>query len=339
MNVSNVIQNLHSKWNASPLRLKWVEGDFYEKRGQSLMSFDAYQFMVDYGIDFVPGPAEDTGKNWYGVQCPLCDDSKKHGGFHKVGGGYYCHRCENKDLVEVVTALAGTKRNDAFGILKQYGVQFSKHIATEKKIYRRRNIDIKFPYGTRELRKPHQDYLRNRNFDPFKIEKEWNLLGTAKFAGSWSHRIIIPVYDSNNTLLSYQGRDITGRSSIRYKALENEKSILDLKYCLYGVRETTGKRVLVCEGPIDVWRLGYGSVAFFGTSHTLAQLIELSRFDTVFIFFDQDEPESIVKAEMLTFDLSMIGVDAYAVNADIDCDPGDLDDEDAEYLMRELRIR
>lgn len=303
------------------------------------MSFDAYQFMIDFGIDFVSGPAEDTGKNWYGFTCPLCDDQKMHAGMHKKSGGFHCHRCNNKDLVEVVAALAGVKRKDAFSILKQYGVQFSRNVITEKKIYKRKDIDIKFPYGCRELRKPHQDYLRSRNYDPFKIEREWGVLGTAKFAGAWSQRIIIPIYDIRGEIVSYQGRDITGKSSVRYRSLENEKSIIDLKYCLYGVQHVKGRRVIVTEGALDVWRLGYGSIALLGTSHTLAQLVELSRFDTVFLFFDQDEPESVVKAEMLTFDLSMIGVDAYTINAEIECDPGDLESVDAEYLMRELRIR
>lgn len=302
------------------------------------MPFDAYSFLIDYRIDFVSGPAEDTGKNWYGVTCPLCNDPKMHGGFHKTGGGFFCHRCENKYLLEVISALSGVRRNEAFAILKQYGVSFSKHVDVKKE-YKRKDIDVKFPYGTRELRKPHQQYLRERNYNPFELERKWGILGTGKFAGSWSHRVIIPVYDEKGNLVTYQGRDITGKSPVRYKALENEKSILDLKYCLYGIERVKGRRVVVNEGAFDVYRLGYGAVAFFGASHTTAQISLLSSFDTVFLFFDQNEPESIVKGEMLTFDLNLIGVETYNVEADIDCDPGDLDDEDAEYLMRELRIR
>ena len=94
-----------------------------------------------------------------------------------------------------------------------------------------------------------------------------------------SGRIIIPIYNKNGEAVSWQGRDITGRSKIKYlfppgfKGAEN----------LYNIhRAKPGKRLIVCEGVFDAfgWMMaGVNNVAAtFGkkiSDHQLQLLVEL----------------------------------------------------------------
>ena len=67
-----------------------------------------------------------------------------------------------------------------------------------------------------ELTRPHKNYLIKRNFDPDELEFKWRLVSTGP-VGPYKHRIIAPIY-FNEKLVSYQGRDITDKAKLKYKA-------------------------------------------------------------------------------------------------------------------------
>ncbi len=115
---------------------------------------------------------------------------------------------------------------------------------------------------------------------------------------------------------------------------------MDPKSVLYNLDNATGRRVCLVEGPADVWRMGDGFVCSFGTDVTQAQVRLLSRYKEVFIMFDP-EPEARIKARKVAEELSILGggTDVWLVDMEeYRCDPGDLTEEQAQKLRRELGI-
>lgn len=81
------------------------------------------------------------------------------------------------------------------------------------------------------------------------------------FAG----RLLLPCIGYGGVLLSWQGRDITGTSDIRYMSLQDRFSIYPIKDTLFGWHLAQGRRqILICEGPMDDVRWGPGAVAKTG---------------------------------------------------------------------------
>ena len=181
------------------------------------------------------------------------------------------------------------------------------------------------------------DDFEKSEFFAHKLEKEWGLLGTGP-VGPYKHRIIAPIH-FRNELVSYQGRDITGKSPLRYKACSEKNEVMKHKHTLYGIDKVPGKRVVVVEGIADVWRLGPGAVATFGIKFTGSQINLLSEFEKVFIIFDSGETEDQAEeqSEILCDSLGCLGVDTEQIRLD-GVDPGDMGQTEANNLMKSLNV-
>jgi len=299
--------------------------------------FDGKQFLEDYGINY-----ETRGKNispgWIGLRCPRCSDPSEHLGFNPIKGYFSCWRCGFMPLIEAIHRLTGMPWKDARHIASKYGGSRAKRIRYEKTDKENPEITVTFPFGTLdELTKRHRKYLEDRNFDPDYLQKVWDIKGTKK-VGDYSNRILAPIYH-NNILVSYQGRDITNRSSMRYKACNTTKERRHHKYCLYGLDNSIGDSVLVVEGITDAWRMGVGSVATFGTSYTETQVNLLQQhFNTIHIMFDETDPQAQKKAKALALKLCSLGRDAGVIKLGVDTDPGELSNKNARKIMQELMI-
>jgi DNA primase len=132
----------------------------------------------------------------------------------------------------------------------------------------------------------HRKYLKSRSFDPDQLEQDWGLLGTGPL-GPFSNRIIIPIYQAGE-LVCYQGRDITGKSPTRYKSCSDDKAVLPIKSCLYGIDKVEGEKIIITEGATKVWRIGPPAVATFGAIVTDAQILMLKKFQRRIVLFDGD---------------------------------------------------
>lgn len=122
----------------------------------------------------------------------------------------------------------------------------------------------------------------------------------------------------------------------RYKVCRREKELIDHRELLYDPDNAHGNTVMVVEGVTDVWRLGDGAVATFGTSlsKTSPQIMLLQRFRKVFVIFDT-EPKAQAKAKWLRDQLSVLGI--WAINVRLKTgDPGDMTPEQALELRKEL---
>ena len=165
------------------------------------------------------------------------------------------------------------------------------------------------------------------------MSRVWGLLGTGPI-GEYKFRIVAPI-EFEGRLVSYQCRDITGRAALPYLACAQENEVRDHKHCLYGMDLVPGHSVVIVEGIADVWRLGPGAIATFGIGYTTEQVDLMRRWKRRFVLFDSADPQALEKAEQLADMLSGFG--GWTEILEIDSsDPGAMDQEDANDLMKEL---
>jgi hypothetical protein len=109
------------------------------------------------------------------------------------------------------------------------------------------------------------------------------------------------------------------------------------KHILYGQQENWGDVGICVEGITDVWRLGPSAFATFGIEFTANQVFHMaSAFEWVVILFDE-EVQAQAQAEKLAASLRFRAVRVKIHK--IVGDPGDLDQEEANHLVKELTKR
>lgn len=293
------------------------------------MGFEIKKMLGDLKI-----PYKEHGKNWQPgwlqIKCPCCDDHEMHGGFNLTYGNYNCWRCGKHRVTEVISIILGITKSEAWHVIKGYRTAYIPKIQDRK---RATSSILKLPECT-PLKKQHKKYLIGRNFDPKKLENDWDLMGT-NHLGDYKFRIIAPIY-LKNRLISFQGRDITGQSTLRYQACPIKNEVINHKHSLYGIDFVSNRRTIVVEGITDVWRLGKGTVATFGTSFKLEQILLLKEYvDYCAILFDRSAAAQ-QHAYQLDVSLQSMGVQTEIFELD-DCeDPAKLPQEEADKFTKSI---
>lgn len=299
------------------------------------MPFDALRFLRENDILHSTDNGHCTA-NWVQIQyCPFCGSTNYHLGIHLTGGGVNCWRCGVHPLRETIRELLKCSWRKVNSIIEAYSQIEDTQIPTQHSDTRVHKLkSVSFPLGTTELKDIHKRYLESRRYDPELLEWQWGLKGTG-IIGSYKMRVIAPI-THNGIIVSYQGRDITGSSRLRYKTCPKALELRSHKECLYGLDKITKNSVVVVEGITSVWRLGIGAVATFGITWTMAQAHLLSNMEKVFLLFDTEE-QAQIQAEKLAFLLSNSRVKHIeVVQLEKVNDPADLSDDEAKALMKEL---
>lgn len=296
-------------------------------------------------------PCYDSGKNVtpgnINIQCPFCDDKSAHGGFSIERGNYMCWRCPGGHPIKAVSLAAHVPTTTA----KQYIDKYTYGTGYENTSKRKRvggASSITLPGS--KITEPHIKYLEGRGFDPEELEFYHGILGTTD-VGTWQgidfrYRVIIPVFDVDGNLCTFQGRDYTGRQELRYKCCPVDMAVTHHKHLLYGAELARKRdRIVVVEGVFDQWRMGPGSVATFGTSLTREQVNLLTNWKEVILLFDP-EPEAQAHAHEYANDIASCGISVEVCAAEFGLDkdgnprdPGDLTPDEARGIMNELGIR
>jgi len=205
---------------------------------------------------------------------------------------FWCWRCGFHPLVETIATLTGLSKSRAYDLIDDYaGIPVARFDKREKQY----SDKCKLPKHT-PLRRQHKRYLRDRGFHADNLAERWGLCAATR-ATRYAGRILIPIY-LDNVLISYQGRDVTGKSDNAYKACRVGDEVISHQDSLYGIDDVPGESVLVVEGVFDAWRFGPGAVATFGIDWSWPQVNLLRRFKYIHILFDP-EPAAQKKAEEL----------------------------------------
>lgn len=280
------------------------------------------------------------------IHCPCCPldnpDPSRHGNLNPEDGSYSCWRCKGSHPAVVIARAGRCSVQAASDLIRKYttGVVKPKREAVQMA------SSITLP-GSHTPQEMHTKYLEGRGFNVEELEFYHGIRYTGmmeKWNGvDWGWRVIIPVFDRRNNLVSFQGRALFKQQDPRYLFPPKERQIRDCKTLLYGA-ELCGnnKDLLVVEGVMDAWKLGAGAVCTFGSSVTDAQVLEMANWRRVFIAFD-NEPAAIEHARDVAKQLSSLGVEAYIVNTDFGLNPdgtardiGDLLMDDARAFRRQV---
>jgi hypothetical protein len=305
----------------------------------------------DYNIAFTqPGESSNAGQGWVQTNCPFCDDPSDHLGYNLDGDYFNCWRCGFHDLYETLAKLTGRTKGEMYRVAQEYGGLRGRDRAyyrqNEQPAVKINRHPFKLPTGTTDLTLRHRTYLKNRGFDPDKLEREWGLMGTGPVSSlktgdretDYRHRILAPIWWDGN-MVSFQTRDITGRHSRKYLACPKERELVHHKDILYMSRHTKGEMLgkiplgVCVEGITDVWRFGGSAFATFGIEYTEAQIREMTRlFTEVIVIFDP-EPQAQKQAQKLVGELQFMGtISDYIIP---DKDPGSMTEEEAKKFLEQ----
>ena len=215
--------------------------------------------------------------NLYNFRCPICGDSQKHknkarGYFYqvKLNTNFKCHNCGasmsfNNFLKQIDTTLH-----------KQYVLEKFKegHAGGRNFVVDEPEFTFKKPVFRKKLDLPKasevklaREYLEKRKLDSNKFFfaskfKQWANTHKKTFDTITrdESRIVIPLYNSDNNLIGFQGRSLVPNSIKYITVMINEEAPK-----IYGLDKVkTEKPIYILEGPFDS-TLVENSVAMCGS--------------------------------------------------------------------------
>ena len=278
-----------------------------------------------------------TGKNisygWIGIQCPFCNDTSNHCGISPDRRTFSCWRCkENGSITKLIAKIENISFKHAQKLTKQFSS--TPTAVTEQRRHQSQPASpgaVSLDTFLREMTIPCRRYLESRNFDPEYIWEKYTLF-SAEIYSEFKYRIVIPVF-LNGKIVTLLGRDITGKSDLRYKTLSNNKSVVPAKECVYNI-DTVKDSAVVVEGCFDVFRIGDGCVATLGVGFTKQQARILSTIKNVFIMYDKEAGR---EAERLANEISAFVEHCEIITIDVK-DPAEMSDEDVKMLRKDLQL-
>lgn len=193
---------------------------------------------------------------------------------------------------------------------------------------------LRIPTGVVEVSSSvqHSEYLKSRRYNPDKISKLWGVKAIRQHHRCpWS--LFLPVRHKKK-VVSWTTRFI-GEGETRYINARPDEESLPIKSILYGMEHVRGHTITIVEGPTDVWRVGPGSVATFGTSVTEAQKMAISRFPVRIVCFDSETDAQRI-ARQLTDELSVFPGRTIRVELDAP-DPGEAKPREIKALREMMR--
>lgn len=270
------------------------------------------------------GEHHHCSEGWVQVDCPSCSPNSGHFrlGFSLTSGAANCYVCGRQPAGSVLAALIDLPVRQAWAILGK-----AEQAPVAKKIRGK----LKLPTFMGELENVHKNYLRKRKYDPDELSEMWKLKGTGKTSSHpWS--IVIPI-TLNGKTVSFTTRQLHDHG-IRYKSAGPSEEEFSHKELLFG-EEHCDNAVIVVEGPMDVFRIGYGAVCTFGLTYTRSQLMRLSRYYRRVICFDNSN-EAQKTANRLADELSIYPGETIRVELTAK-DPGEAGDDEIKQLRRLLK--
>jgi hypothetical protein len=300
------------------------------------MLINIIKLCKDQNIPYATEGGKHCRPGWVQLHCPYCGYRDKWFlGYNLASGALCCWHCGKHQLGETLRLLLRCDRKRVGQLIENYIVnKITKAPLQVRASEKQRPLSVKLPPMCSAMEARHKNYLAKRKYDPDRLEREWGLMGTG-IHGGYKNRIILPI-TLNRKMVSYQGRDITNKHALKYKACCEVDEVIHHKHILYGVDLVPGDVAVIVEGAADAWRLGPGAVATFGTGFTLPQLNLFCRlFKRGFILFDP-EPEAQARAEKAGMLLSARGIDVEILEINGDYDPGDMPQDEADNLMKEL---
>jgi len=221
-------------------------------------------------------------------------------GYSLADGYCACWKCGWHPIVKVVAELLEVSFKEA--------ALLTKTLLTEKTTHTKKTGKLVIPPGVIPLMDPHKQYLSKRGFDWTDLDENWEVEGIG-IAPRYSWSIFIPIH-YRGEVVSWTTRAI-GKKQSRYCSASNKQESISHKDLLFGEDYCT-HTIIVTEGPFDVFRIGPGAVATFGTAYSTSQVAKMIRFPRRYVCFD-NEPEAQRRANALCDQLSVFDGDTFNI--------------------------
>lgn len=225
-----------------------------------------------------------SSKGWAPVLCRVCNDHGKKGvrsgfKFEHDGFGYNCFNCEAAGRFSVMSTESPSEELKtiltAFGIPEDFIHKLEMLALTNRtdgNVSRQILEQAKIASGPKVLTMPEyfsplkdepedspirilatlhleQDRAMVPDDFPFYIGKRTDDPDSAK----WTNRLILPIYNHNNQLIFWQGRDLTGKKSKKYLSVDEPRD--SIMYGMHEVYRHTNAPLFVTEGIFDAWHV------------------------------------------------------------------------------------
>ena len=224
----------------------------------------------------------------YNFRCPICGDSQKHKnkarGYiyaKKADANFKCHNCGAS------TTFGNFLRQIDPSLHKQYTMEkfkeglTGKHRNIPNPIFEEPKFKFKKPVFRKKLDLPKasdvkiaKQYLENRKLDPTKFYytdnfKKWTNTQkqTFDYIGKDESRIIIPMYDTEQRMIGFQGRSLIP-NSVKYITIMIDEEAPKI----YGLDKINKEKpIYITEGPFDS-SLVENSIAMCGADVDIGSL-------------------------------------------------------------------
>jgi hypothetical protein len=283
------------------------------------------QILDDAGVEYkLPGQHHHATSSRIQVDCPWCSP---HSHKFRMGLTTSSANCWVCGPHRIATSLAAIIHRPVSECSKSLG---------ELKPIREPEIDInkslKLPDRVSDLEVAHRLYLKSRGLNPKQITMDWSIRGIG-ISAELPWRIFIPVY-FDGELVSWTTRAIGNTPGSKYISARPTEEKYALKKLLYG-EDYTEHKVIVVEGPVDVWKIGKGAVAICGSVPTQSQLYRIAKFPVRYICFDS-EREAQRNAKKLCEELSLFPGETHRIELNAK-DPGSADNRELDQLKSLLK--
>jgi len=292
--------------------------------------FDILSFAKDQGIHYELS-GKNVSKGWMAFCCPYCNDNGFHLGVPLTGTHAFCWRCGSHPLDKVLMELTGLSWYELNNAMMDYDGS-SSLLSVPKKVALGTKIEL--PEGSME--EVHRKYLKRRGFNPDELNRDYGVYGTGML-GDWKYRIIIPIYDKDGELVSFQGRDYTNKQVLRYKTLSVEESVVNPKFVLYNENKVKGNVLGVCEGVFDALNMGPPFVATLGTMTTEVQCRKIAIYEKAYIMFDPEDSAQ-ERAIKLAEKVAALGGHPEVIDIGGNNDPGSISKEYVQAIRKDLDL-
>jgi DNA primase len=276
------------------------------------------ELLDDLKIPYKAEGHEHCRPGWLQINCPFCslDTDRFRMGINLLHNYCSCWNCGGKSLASVLQGTLGISFREADKLLK--GIAKKRKPEAETPIYG----TYLEPGDIRELDllPQHRAYLKDRGYTPNTLQTLWDIEGIG-IAPRFSWRLFIPIYQHGKKV-SWTTRSLSKDKNKKDKyisAAPFEESFPH-KHLLYG-EDYCRNTCIVCEGPLDAWKIGPGAVATFGLSYTSQQLERIVKYPTRVICFDNEHNAQKV-ARQLADRLSVFPGETYNIQLDSK-DPGE----------------
>ena len=239
-----------------------------------------------------------TKDHLYTFRCPYCGDSKKSKnktrGYLFQNKGHFIFKCHNcgmskgfhtflKDMDPVLHGKY-TMENYKEGLTGQHRSVSDPVLEFKKPVFKKK---LNLPLASENDRA--SDYLKKRKLNPTKFyyaDKFKHFCNTVKptFESSKNDhaRIVIPLYDRDDTLIGFQGRSLDAFITPKYLTVmlsEDHPKVYGLN------RINPEETVYVTEGPFDSHFID-NSIAMCGSD------VDLRSYDFEVVYVFDNEPRS-----------------------------------------------